>query len=129
MIFPGLLARKIVSASGNIKGGRALGGRGLRVTYTINRDVLLTYHPDYLAPENPEQKGKQNDEQYGEQKRELLQASTSSFSPLNSMNSDSSLIPKEKKGVEIQAVAGTTFRQSFRLPVPVLASSTFLLPN
>jgi hypothetical protein len=49
--YIGVVARGIVIASGNIKGGRAAGGRGLPATYTIDRDVLLTYVPEIDDPD------------------------------------------------------------------------------
>jgi hypothetical protein len=67
-IFPGLTARGIVSASGNLKGGRSLGGNGLPVTYTINKDVLLTFVPEESDALHPAQKdvhkGDQKDVHY-----------------------------------------------------------------
>lgn len=77
--YPGLIARKIVSASGNLKGGRAPGGIGLPVTYTIDFDVLLTFVPEIDDPDpnddndasvkgepNGEPKSEPNDEPLGE---------------------------------------------------------------
>ncbi len=63
--FPGLLARGLVSASGKLKGGRSLGGHGLTVEYTINRDMLLTYlnptqKPGTNPAHNPEHNAEHN---------------------------------------------------------------------
>jgi hypothetical protein len=74
--FPGLIARGIVSASGYIQGGRAAGGEGLTPTYTINRDVLLTFIPET----DDEPMG----EPYHEPLGELMPTSSFSLSlPLN----------------------------------------------
>jgi hypothetical protein len=112
-IFPGLLARKIVSVSGYTHGGRTLGGRGLTPIYTIDVNVLETYDPEYVAPAAPsepppvlpfassdvsltsaEKKGEQmgeqkKGEQKGEQYGELMP--TRSCSSLSSILTPSAL--------------------------------------
>src|ERR1700722_2623802 len=55
--FPGLLTRRIVSASGYLKGGRAPGGKGLATTYTINLDVLMTFIPEIDDDPPPKEMG------------------------------------------------------------------------
>jgi hypothetical protein len=87
--FPGLIARGIVSAVRNQKGGRAPGGHGLPTAYAINRDVLLMFIPDIDDPlEKDEPKGGpswKKDEPLGEPKEELM--------PPRSCSSPSSSLP------------------------------------
>ena len=59
--YAGLIKRGLVMASGNVKGGRAAGGRGLTATYTIDRDVLLTYVPDTDDPNGDDEPPKKGD--------------------------------------------------------------------
>lgn len=96
--FPGLLARGIVSAVRNQKGGRAPGGHGLPTAYAINRDVLLTFIPDIDdPPEKDEPKGEpssKKDEPLGEPKEELMPPrSCSSLSSSLTLNNCPSVEP------------------------------------
>jgi hypothetical protein len=84
--FPGLIARGIVSASGYTKGGRAPGGKGLAVTYTINQDVLLTFIPETDDDDPPTEK----DETLGETKGETSSKKGETYPDLIHTSSSSS---------------------------------------
>jgi hypothetical protein len=98
--YPGLIAREIVSASGYIKGGRAPGGDGLVATYTINRDVLMSYIPDTDdEPSKDEPLGepsREKGEPLGEQVRTSF--SSSSLPPAHQHGENS--VPSPSAGEE-----------------------------
>lgn len=128
--FPGLIARGIVSAVSNEKGGRAPGGQGLPAVYSINRDVLLKFVPEIdCLPEKDEPKAEpssKKDEPLGEPKEELMPPrSCSSFSSFFTLNNCPSVEPTGERSEGHVVDDGETLSQSPAAPADdcVLAPS------
>lgn len=121
VIFPGLLARGIVTVSGHVKGGRTLGGEGMTPVYTINPEVLLTFCPNDFQPEpddakKGEQKGEHMGEHNGEHKGEHMTPKVFKVFSLPPNIASTAASPLRESAAEGEAAVGVMVVAEGNLP-------------
>jgi len=89
--FPGLIARGIVRATGNLKGGRAPGGVGLPATYMIDIKALMTFVPEM---DDPDPKGSNETTEKGDPNPDPLVKNPDPLGDLRQTRSCSSSLPQ-----------------------------------